>query len=100
MQGIKSDSLKILPNHFFGISNNVSHSQRKKLPFPKSKKIMNKQNTIFSSFFLGAGDVNHSSGSGSQRGSQSALLSVKKERHKWPKGKDFLFSTWAFVIGK
>jgi len=47
----------------------------------------------------GPGDVNHSSGSGSQRGSQSALLSVKKERHKWPKGKDFLFSTWAFVIG-
>ena len=45
-------------------------------------------------------DVNNSSGSGSQRGSQSALLSVKKERHKWPKGKDFLFSTWAFVIGK
>ena len=36
----------------------------------------------------------------SQRGSQSALLSVKSERHKWPKGKDFLFSTWAFVIGK
>ena len=49
---------------------------------------------------LGPGDVNHSSGSGSQRGSQSALLSVKKERHKWPKGKDFLFSTWAFVIGE
>ena len=97
MQGIKSDSLKILPRHFFGSLNNVS---RKTLPFPKSKKIMNKQNTIFSSFFLGAGDVNHSSGSGSQRGSQSALLSVKKERHKWPKGKDFLFSTWAFVIGK
>merc|ERR1711953_982961 len=45
------------------------------------------------------GDVNAGSGSGSsQRGSQSALLSgVKKERHKWPKGKDFLFSTWAFV---
>jgi hypothetical protein len=45
------------------------------------------------------GDVNASNGSGSQRGSQSALLSVRKERHKWPKGKDFLFSTWAFVIG-
>ena len=21
-------------------------------------------------------------------------------RRKWPKGKDFLFATWAFVIGK
>ena len=41
------------------------------------------------------------SGAGSRgSGSQSALLSVRKERHKWPKGKDFLFSTWAFVIGK
>jgi len=38
-------------------------------------------------------------GSNSNRGSQSALLSVPSQRHKWPKGKDFLFSTWAFVIG-
>ena len=37
---------------------------------------------------------------GSQRGSQAALLAVTNERHKWPKGKDFLFSTWAFVVGK
>ena len=36
----------------------------------------------------------------SQRGSQAALLSVNNERHRWPKGKDFLFSTWAFVVGK
>ena len=62
--------------------------------------LLNIETNLFSPFFQGAGDVNHSSGSGSQRGSQSALLSVKKERHKWPKGKDFLFSTWAFVIGK
>ena len=48
------------------------------------------------------GDINSAgSGAGSRgSGSQSALLSVKRERHKWPKGKDFLFSTWAFVIGK
>merc|ERR1712079_983064 len=47
------------------------------------------------------GDINSAgSGAGSRgSGSQSALLSVKRERHKWPKGKDFLFSTWAFVIG-
>ena len=38
--------------------------------------------------------------------SQSALLAVNKSigggnaRRKWPKGKDFLFATWAFVIGK
>ena len=40
--------------------------------------------------------------------SQSALLAVNKNigggigggRRKWPKGKDFLFATWAFVIGK
>ena len=37
---------------------------------------------------------------GSARGSQAALLSVTNERHRWPKGKDFLFSTWAFVVGK
>ena len=37
---------------------------------------------------------------GSQRGSQAALLAVTNERHRWPKGKDFLFSTWAFVVGK
>ena len=36
----------------------------------------------------------------SQRGSQAALLAVNNDRHRWPKGKDFLFSTWAFVVGK
>jgi len=39
----------------------------------------------------------------SPNGSQSALLSaggVKTKRQRWPKGKDFLFSTWAFVVGK
>ena len=42
----------------------------------------------------------------SNRRSQSALLAVNKNmgggngRRKWPKGKDFLFATWAFVIGK
>ena len=48
------------------------------------------------------GEMNYSDerGSNSNRGSQSALLSVPSQRHKWPKGKDFLFSTWAFVIGK
>jgi len=35
----------------------------------------------------------------SNRGSQAALLSVPSQRHKWAKGKDFLFTTWAFVIG-
>ena len=39
-------------------------------------------------------------GSNSNRGSQSALLAVPSQRTKWPKGKDFLFSAWAFVIGK
>ena len=71
-----------------------------KIPFFTGKEEKNIWTKYQFSLFLGAGDVNHSSGSGSQRGSQSALLSVKKERHKWPKGKDFLFSTWAFVIGK
>uniref|UniRef100_A0A0K2TLA7 Sodium-dependent nutrient amino acid transporter 1 n=1 Tax=Lepeophtheirus salmonis TaxID=72036 RepID=A0A0K2TLA7_LEPSM len=34
----------------------------------------------------------------SQRGSRSALLSVKNDKYKWPKGKDFLFSTLSFTI--
>ena len=39
---------------------------------------------------------------GSPSGSQSALLSSgsRSRRSFWPKGKDFLFSTWAFVVGK
>ena len=43
---------------------------------------------------------NNSDRDSSQRGSQAALLAVNNERHRWPKGKDFLFSTWAFVVGK
>jgi hypothetical protein len=39
---------------------------------------------------------------GSPNGSQSALLSSgsRSRRTLWPKGKDFLFSTWAFVVGQ
>ena len=60
-------------------------------------------------------------GNGNLRGSRSALLAassagvlgnanqpqqrisndmMKKVQQKWPKGKDFLFATWAFIIGK
>jgi len=36
----------------------------------------------------------------SPSGSQSALLnSNRRLRQQWPKGKDFLFSSWAFVVG-
>jgi hypothetical protein len=42
------------------------------------------------------------SNSSGGRGSQSALLTVRSEKKagRWPKGKDFLFATWAFVIGE
>ena len=51
----------------------------------------------------GGGQMGGIGGGGSSqgRGSQSALLSIRKhDKTKWPRGKDFLFSTWAFVIGK
>ena len=34
----------------------------------------------------------------SQRGSQAALLSTKEEKPRWPRGSDFLGSTWAFTL--
>jgi len=36
--------------------------------------------------------------SDNKEGSQSALLSTKKEQPNWPKGSDFLASTWSFTL--
>ena len=49
---------------------------------------------------MGVNNEGYNASDSSQRGSQAALLAVSNERHRWPKGKDFLFSTWAFVVGK